>query len=159
MKRGLLTESEEQLVIDLHARLLVIGGQRSHQIYRTSETSSASSSPNQHSPRFEENTHSQFFQGISNEDSIHVSLTENNSAVVDHHKPRPLVFQSVCDDDKLLSYLLGDNEPPVPDHKEKKSNNCTTEFTSWDDCAAWLMDCKDFESDHFGFRFLKSQPT
>lgn len=201
LKRGLLTESEEQLVIDLHARLgnrwskiaSNLPGRTDNEIKnhwnthikkkllkegidpithepllketsQTSETSSESSSPHEHSPRFENNHSIKFFEGNLKEDSI-VSVNENNSTVNDN-KPRSLMFQSLCDDEKLLSYLLGDNEPPVLDHymlnnwelpnnMEKKSkNSCTNEFTSWDDCATWLMDCKDFGVNDFGLDFL-----
>ncbi|XP_023729973.1 MYB-like transcription factor ODO1 [Lactuca sativa] len=188
LKRGLLTESEEQIVIDLHARLgnrwskiaSNLPGRTDNEIKnhwnthikkkllkkgidpvtheplqketQTSETSSASSSsPSEDSSRYQ-NNHSLFFDGISKEDST-VSLTENNLNVND--KPRPSIFQSLCDDEKLVSYFLDDNEPPLLDHisdwqlpnNEKKSKNDTSEFTSWDDCATWIMDCKDFGLD------------
>ncbi|KAI3501137.1 hypothetical protein L1887_28997 [Cichorium endivia] len=124
----------------------------------TSETSSTSSSPNERSPRFENNC-SQPFEGTSKEDSsvtqIEINLTVND-------KPRPLMSQSLCDDEKLLSYLLGDNEPPLLDsisdwelpNNENKSKNSTSVFASWDDCATWLMDCKDFGVNDFGLDFL-----
>nr|GEV20283.1 protein ODORANT1-like [Tanacetum cinerariifolium] len=102
LKRGLLNESEEQLVIDLHARL-----------------------------------------GNSQE--------KDSPSVND--KPKPL-FETLYDDEKLLSYLLGDNEPPLVYDNEEKSKECTSVFTTWDECAAWLMDCQDFGIHDFGLDFL-----
>lgn len=81
--------------------------------------------------------------GISEENASHTQI-ENGS--FEHNKSNPL-FQSLSDDEKLLNYLLGDNEPPPVDasnwkslNNEKFSKDNTSIFTSWDECATWLMD-------------------
>lgn len=130
-----------------------------HKETQTSETSS--SSLNENSPGTEKNKslpcENTDTSGISKENSS-FSQTENTSSIND--KPNPL-FQSLCDDENLLSYLLCDNEPPLVDvsnwelfNHEKKSKSCTSVFASWDDCATWLMDCQDFGVNDFGLDFF-----
>ncbi|XP_076958527.1 MYB-like transcription factor ODO1 [Bidens hawaiensis] len=182
LKRGLLTESEEQLVIDLHARLgnrwskiaSNLPGRTDNEIknhwnthikkkllkmgidpvtheplpkdIQTSETSSSctkqSSEYNLSQPTETTNK-----SEISNEKPA-VSQIENNSST------------NKDDDEMLLSYLLGDNEPLLLDASDweslgddKRSKNRTSVFAAWDDCA-WLMDCQDFGVNDFGLDFL-----
>ncbi|KAI3727509.1 hypothetical protein L6452_16125 [Arctium lappa] len=200
LKRGLLTQPEEQLVIDLHARL----GNRwskiaSHLPGRTDneiknhwnthikkklikmgidpvthkplqkETDQTSSSPKQQSPSLSDvnsnSCSSQPSSETTNKSEISKKIFGNSSSSV-NVKVKPLIESLCCDDENLLSYLLGDNGPPLVDYgstwessniNEKNSNEeCTEMFASWDECAAWLMDCQDFgvEDIDFGLDFL-----
>ncbi|KAJ0564904.1 putative transcription factor MYB-HB-like family [Helianthus annuus] len=186
LKRGLLTESEEQLVIDLHARLgnrwskiaSKLPGRTDNEIknhwnthikkklvkmgidpvtheplpkkIQTSETSSPHSSVS-------ENNLSQTLESRDNsKENPGVPQIENNYSCMDNEP-----FQTLCDDEKMLSYLLGDNEPLLLDASswessddDKRSMNHTSVLGSWDDSTTWLMDCQDFGVDDFGLDFL-----
>ncbi|XP_076958497.1 MYB-like transcription factor ODO1 [Bidens hawaiensis] len=178
LKRGLLTESEEQLVIDLHARLgnrwskiaARLPGRTDNEIknhwnthikkklikrgidpvtheplqkeHREMETSS---SPGEHSSQSEINNHSQHLKSSNATRSFEDSSQHENCSTIsgEHEK----LFEGVCEDEKLLSYLLGDEGPPLVDLTSwELPNNAQNDdvFTSWDDCATWLLDCQDF---------------
>ncbi|KAM0045589.1 putative transcription factor MYB-HB-like family [Helianthus debilis subsp. tardiflorus] len=188
LKRGLLTESEEQLVIDLHARLgnrwskiaARLPGRTDNEIknhwnthikkklikrgidpvtheplqkeQRDTETSSSpSSSPEENSSQSEINNRSPPV-----ESSTATKSFEENSSSSPHENCSTLsgesekLFESLCEDEKLLSYLLGDNEPPLVDITSWEFPNNAQNFTSWDDCATWLLDCQDFGIHDFG---------
>lgn len=90
----------------------------------------------------------------SSEDNSISSPLDNCSAL--SSEPDKL-FESLCEDDKLLSYLLGDDEPPLVDtstwelpNNAQNFNTYPGGFTSWDDCATWLLDCQDFGVHDFG---------
>ncbi|KAI3693554.1 hypothetical protein L1987_76501 [Smallanthus sonchifolius] len=194
LKRGLLTESEEQLVIDLHARLgnrwskiasklpgrtdneiknhwnthikkkllkMGIDPVTHEPILKEIQTSEASSPHNEHSPGSETKL-SQPFESTNKSGSSkeNPSVSQTKNSLSGNDEPKNL-FQSFCDDEKLLSYLLGDDEPLLLDasnwespHDNKRSNNCASVLASWDDCATWLMDCQDFGVNDFGLDFL-----
>ncbi|XP_076951862.1 MYB-like transcription factor ODO1 [Bidens hawaiensis] len=183
LKRGLLTESEEQLVIDLHARLgnrwskiaSNLPGRTDNEIKnhwnthikkkllkmgidpvtheplpKDIQTSETSSSCTKQSSEYNlsQSTETTNKSEISNEKPA-VSQIENNSSI------------NKDDDEMLLSYLLGDNEPLLLDASDweslgddKRSKNRTSVLASWDDCATWLMDCQDFGVNDFGLDFL-----
>ncbi|KAJ9555248.1 hypothetical protein OSB04_009862 [Centaurea solstitialis] len=191
LKRGLLTESEEQLVIDLHARLgnrwskiaARLPGRTDNEIknhwnthikkklikkgidpvtheplQKEPQDIETSSSPGERSSESENNNHSLPVESAntigSSEENSSSSPTENCSVFND--EPEKL-FESLCEDEKLLSYLLGEDEPPLVDttswdlpNNANNFNNCTSSFTSWDDCATWLLDCQDFGVNDFG---------
>ncbi|KAI3823610.1 hypothetical protein L1987_05049 [Smallanthus sonchifolius] len=193
LKRGLLSESEEQLVIDLHARLgnrwskiaARLPGRTDNEIknhwntyikkklikrgidpvthealqkdHRDTERKSSPdqenstrSKINSHSPQVENNN------GIGrSEENSSSSSHENCSTLSGEPKQR---FESLCEDEKLLNYLLGDDEPPLVDtmswelpNNAQNFNSDVGIFTSWDDCATWLLDCQDFGVHDFGF--------
>ncbi|KAL8216728.1 hypothetical protein R6Q57_023565 [Mikania cordata] len=191
LKRGLLTESEEQLVIDLHARLgnrwskiaarlpgrtdneiknhwnthikkkLIKRGidpvtheqlQKEHQDIETSSSpqeNSSHSEVNNPSPPAERTNVTRIF-----EENTRSSQKENCSTL---NGETEKLFESLCEDEKLLSYLLGDNEPPLvdftswelPNNAQNFSSNIDA-FASSDNCATWLLDCQDFGVHDFG---------
>ncbi|KAJ9549985.1 hypothetical protein OSB04_022528 [Centaurea solstitialis] len=183
LKRGLLTESEEQIVIDLHARLgnrwskiashlpgrtdneiknhwnthikkkLIKMGVDpvTHKPLQKNETNRTSSSRKQRSPSSSE---------TSNTSSSQPSETTNKSKETSQIYDNTSSFEILCNDEILLSYLLGDNEPPLIDKStfESRNNindeNCKNDemFASWDECAAWLMDCQDFGVEDMDFK-------
>ncbi|CAI9288812.1 unnamed protein product [Lactuca saligna] len=181
LKRGLLTESEEQLVIDLHARLgnrwskiaARLPGRTDNEIKnhwnthikkklikrgidpvthepleKESPDTKTSSCPGEHSSESENNSLSPLLESINatgnSEENSSSSPPENCSTLSDEpHK----LFDSLCEDEKLLSYLLGDDEPPLVDTTTWELPNTAqnfNNFSSWDDCATWLFDCQDF---------------
>ncbi|XP_071697919.1 MYB-like transcription factor ODO1 [Rutidosis leptorrhynchoides] len=183
LKRGLLSDSEEQLVIDLHARLgnrwskiaSKLPGRTDNEIKnhwnthikkklikrgidpvtheplqiqsRSLETSSENNNNSHSSPPESGNA-----SGNSDENSS--SSPPDNCSTLTSEEPEKL-FGSLCDDEKLLNYLLGNDEPPLVDsmtwelqnNLQSFENGC---FTSWDDCATWLLDCQDFGVHDFG---------
>lgn len=191
LKRGLLTESEEQLVIDLHARLgnrwskiaARLPGRTDNEIKNHWNTHikkklikrgidpvtheplqkephyiETSSSPGERSSESENNNHSLPLESVnttgSSEENSSSSLLENCSTLSDEPEK---MFESLCEDEKLLSYLLGDDDPPLVDtttwdlpNNVHNFSNCTGSFNSWNDCATWLLDCQDFGVNDFG---------
>ncbi|KAJ0496910.1 putative transcription factor MYB-HB-like family [Helianthus annuus] len=115
---------------------------------RDTETSS---SPEENSSQSEINNHSPPVESTSATRSF-----EENSSSSPHENCSTLsgepekLFESLCEDEKLLSYLLGDNEPPLVDITSWELPNNAQNFTSWDDCATWLLDCQDFGVHDFG---------
>ncbi|KAK1436272.1 hypothetical protein QVD17_02051 [Tagetes erecta] len=88
---------------------------------------------------------------------------EENSSSSSHEncstlsgEPDEKLFKGLCEDEKLLNYLLGDDEPPLVDlaswelPNNAQNFNSDIDITSWDDCATWLLDCQDFGVHDFG---------
>ncbi|KAD4178331.1 hypothetical protein E3N88_26922 [Mikania micrantha] len=184
LKRGLLNESEEQLVIDLHARLgnrwskiaARMPGRTDNEIKNhwnthikkkllkkgidpitheplVKETKTSSSEviklTKNHSPSSpSENTNTTIIENLSSSTPSETSLTihqDNNLETIFNE-----------DDEKLLGYLLGENEPPlmidtIRTCELPNFNN----FYSWDDCTNWLLDCQDFGVHDFGLDSFK----
>lgn len=155
LKMGIDPVTHEPLQKETHT------GESSSSLNENSTISETQSSPNENSPTSVAKNHPLCCDNTNTagiQENSSVLQTENDSSVND--KPKPL-FQSLCDDEKLLSYLLGDNDPPLVDawswespNNEKKSKECTSVFTTWDECATWLMDCQDFGIQDFGLDFL-----
>ncbi|KAK1408271.1 hypothetical protein QVD17_39907 [Tagetes erecta] len=184
LKRGLLSEDEEQLVIDLHARLgnrwskiaSRLPGRTDNEIknhwnthikkklikrgidpvtheplQKVHQDTKTTSSPEEHSSLSEVNNDSlPQMETCTNA----IGSSEENSSSSPHENCSTLS----SDDEKLLSYLLGDDEPPLVDtlswelpNDAQNFNRDIGVFTSWDDCATWLFDCQDFGVQDFGF--------
>ncbi|XP_071708297.1 MYB-like transcription factor ODO1 [Rutidosis leptorrhynchoides] len=207
LKRGLLTDSEEQLVIDLHARLgnrwskiasnlpgrtdneiknhwithikkkLLKGGldpatheplqNESHNVETSGDNNYSSplegdnatsssdensnSSPPENCSSMTSEGHENMFQRLSENSN---SSPPQNCSSVTCEGPKNM-FQSLCEDKKLLNYLIGDDEPTLVDLmtwelQNNPQNFNNRDFTSWDDCAPWLVDCQDFGVHDFG---------
>ncbi|KAI3691675.1 hypothetical protein L6452_31477 [Arctium lappa] len=192
LKRGLLNESEEQLVIDLHARLgnrwskiaARMPGRTDNEIknhwnthikkkllkmgidpvthgplQNKTEAIKTSSSPEKHLSGSEKHHHSlpdgsANTLGSSVENSSFAQSEKSMS--IDDHDTKTL-FESLCEDEELLSHLLNEEEPPLIDTSawELSDNgpsfhHCANNFTAWEDCATWLLDCQDFGVHDFG---------
>ncbi|KAI3689638.1 hypothetical protein L2E82_47602 [Cichorium intybus] len=196
LKRGLLNESEEQLVIDLHARLgnrwskiaARMPGRTDNEIKNhwnthikkkllkmgidpvtheslqkeTEEIKTSSSSEkclqesrkhHPSSPLGSANT-----QESSEENSS--STPSENSLTINDYETETM-FESLCEDQMLLSHLLSENEPSFMDtsawelpNNGPMFNNHANGFSSWDDCTTWLLDCQDFGVHDFGLDSL-----
>lgn len=115
---------------------------------KESPDTKTSSCPGEHSSESENNSLSPLLESINatgnSEENSTSSPPENCSTLSDEpHK----LFDSLCEDEKLLSYLLGDDEPPLVDTTTWELPNTAqnfNNFSSWDDCATWLFDCQDF---------------
>ncbi|XP_076886799.1 MYB-like transcription factor ODO1 [Bidens hawaiensis] len=187
LKRGLLNEYEEQLVIDLHARLgnrwskiaSSMPGRTDNEIKNhwnthikkkllkmgidpvtheplQKETISnlTSSSTKKLMPQSSSSSASattlQSYEGNS-------SSTLSESSITIQDQGTETLFESSREDEKLLSYLLGEDEPPLIDtstwelpNNGPNFNDHRNGFASWDDCATWLLDCQDFGIHDFG---------
>ncbi|KVH91905.1 hypothetical protein Ccrd_006050 [Cynara cardunculus var. scolymus] len=93
---------------------------------------------------------------LGNSDENSSFAQSEKSMSIDDHDTQTL-FESFCEDEKLLSHLLGEEEPPLIDtsawelpNNGPLFNHCANSFTKWDDCATWLLDCQDFGVHDFG---------
>ncbi|KAJ6308275.1 hypothetical protein OIU76_017954 [Salix suchowensis] len=140
LKRGLLTEAEEQLVIDLHGRL----GNRPEE---------SSSSHADILPESSNNNVTQENDGIViNSDDNSRSPAENSSSPEDS-----ILLDSICNDEILLNSLWMD-EPPLVDASWNSiippaaaNTNDDMGFPSWEENHTRLSDCQDFGVHDFGF--------
>ncbi|KAF5774909.1 putative transcription factor MYB-HB-like family [Helianthus annuus] len=190
LKRGLLNEYEEQLVIDLHARLgnrwskiaanmpgrtdneiknhwnthikkklLKMGIdpvtheplQKETEVDFTSSSSTPKLVPHEYSSPSPSATTIQGYEENS------TSTLSENSIIGIQDQGTEALFERLSEDEKLLSYLLGEDEPPLVDtstwelpNNGPTINDCPDAFASWDDCATWLLDCQDFGVHDFG---------
>ncbi|KAK8520858.1 hypothetical protein V6N13_076993 [Hibiscus sabdariffa] len=179
LKRGLLSEDEEQLVIDLHARLgnrwskiaARLPGRTDNEIKNhwnthikkkllkmgidpvTHQPLNKESKPEERSSHAETSGDNNTTEndGITNssEENSSTTPTENSSTLLD----------SICNDESLLTSLWLD-EPPLVDASWNDATPATetcnneTSLPSWEDNIAWLLDCQDFGIQDFGFDCL-----
>ncbi|KAJ6714613.1 TRANSCRIPTION FACTOR MYB8-RELATED-RELATED [Salix viminalis] len=155
LKRGLLTEAEEQLVIDLHGRL----GNRgidpvTHEpLQKEARPEESSSSHADILPESSNNNVTQENDGIViNSDDNSRSPAENSSSPEDS-----ILLDSICNDEILLNSLWMD-EPPLVDASWNSivppaaaNINDDMGFPSWEENHTRLSDCQDFGVHDFGF--------
>nr|XP_043628657.1 MYB-like transcription factor ODO1 [Erigeron canadensis] len=183
LKRGLLNESEEQLVIDLHARLgnrwskiaASMPGRTDNEIKNhwnthikkkllkmgidpathkplQKDTDAPNPSSQKHSTQSSNDNHGSTDSSIGSvEENLNCCAPSESSQNIEENGTKPLLQSLHEDDNKLLSYLLGESEPPVFDVSTwELPNNGVNSFASWDDCGTWLLDCQDFGVHDFG---------
>ncbi|KAI3828878.1 hypothetical protein L1987_02989 [Smallanthus sonchifolius] len=188
LKRGLLNEYEEQLVIDLHARLgnrwskiaAKMSGRTDNEIKNHWNTHIKKKllkmgiDPVTHKPLQKEtkadDMTSSSTKNLMPQDSSSAtsgntlesyeensSLTRSENSLAIQDQETEALFESLSEDEKLLSYLLGEDEPPLVNtstwelpNNVPSFNDHPNGFASWDDCATWLLDCQDFGVHDFG---------
>ncbi|KAK8490988.1 hypothetical protein V6N13_139798 [Hibiscus sabdariffa] len=173
LKRGLLSETEEQLVIDLHARLgnrwskiaARLPGRTDNEIKNhwnthikkklikmgidpvTHQPLNKEAKPEEgssHAPHSADNH-------ITENDGTGANSSEDNSSTPTEDSD---LLDAICNDESLLNSLWMD-EPPLVDASWTSmpagEPNCN--MPSWDNCS-WLLDCQDFGVKDFGFDYL-----
>ncbi|KAK6138654.1 hypothetical protein DH2020_027611 [Rehmannia glutinosa] len=186
LKRGLLTEAEEQLVIDLHARLgnrrtdneiknhwnthikkrlLKMGidpitHQPLHNQTTDQNSQSPSPAPTHHFPDSEK-THHQINEPPEANNNNNIGTEENSCSPTDHHQNSSSSDESnFYENDPLISCLFRDDHLPDDQfpspYVENFDSFCAT---SWDENCSWMLDCQDFGIHDFGFDCFNDSET
>ncbi|KAL2925369.1 Protein ODORANT1 [Bienertia sinuspersici] len=175
LKRGLLSDSEEQLVIDLHARLGNRSTQNQSNINIPNQSSSSSNNNNNSDISTAESlnnqTQSSSFETANSGPTnslliINSSISEditNNSPPIENSsslndQSNASLIDGISIDDTLMSCIWNDNDvtplelPYSYDNGDQPclSNNNVVNLPAWEDNCSWLFDCQDFGIQDFG---------
>ncbi|KAE8681312.1 Protein ODORANT1 [Hibiscus syriacus] len=165
LKRGLLSEAEEQLVIDLHSRL----GNRWSKIVARLPGRTDNEIKNHWNTHIKKKlikmgidptTHEPLEKEAKAEESIsHADHSADNSSTPAENCSASDGFDllnKICSDESnLLSSLWLDDEPPLVDCSWNNLPACNaTSFPAWEENCSWLLDFQDFGINDLGFDCL-----
>ncbi|GMI64016.1 myb domain protein 42 [Hibiscus trionum] len=164
LKRGLLSEAEEQMVIDLHSRL----GNRWSKIAARLPGRTDNEIKNHWNTHIKKKLIKMGIDPTTHEPLDKEAKTEESASHADDSSTTPTENRSTSDgsdllnkignDESLPSTLWMDDEPPLVDlswNYLPAGETCNdTSFPSWEENCAWLLDFQDFGINDLGFDCL-----